>query len=478
MADKLPLVLASGNEQQLQSADKLHDGSRHYVRGPASVTSTAPVVFDGTTGDLIKAITGLSGNVLPKYDGTTFVDSDITDDGSTITVSPNKGLFCDTTQTWEFGDFSVLANGVYFSLVNDGLNVGAPKGLIALGDINDTANSTKLLIDDNSHAFDVTSAGISTIGDVPRDNYIRIDSTTGSEDTGIFFKHGNKVDVDSTYFNVFAQQFNYVALSANTYGVALTLANPSFTVASAGNQYFSPAMAWNSQGWRAGSGGASERVDFLAFTKPIQGAFHPTGEWTLQSNVNLGTPVTRFKVDTDGVTYLGNMSLPVKVMPFTGQASWIDMPTGGASGIGNGGAGSNAWIAYASGSGNWFTNSTAGDICYRNSGGILLGNGTGSNPFTLEVRNDKVTFGDARNIVFNTSTGTKIGEGTTQKFAFHNSTPVVQRSGAAQAAVAATASTNVAPFGFTTSAQADAIVTLVNEIRASLVEKGLIKGSA
>lgn len=81
-------------------------------------------------------------------------------------------------------------------------------------------------------------------------------------------------------------------------------------------------------------------------------------------------------------------------------------------------------------------------------------------------------------IVLGTSTGTKIGTATAQKLAFHNSTPVIQRVGAAQAAVVTTAATNVTPFGYATAAQADAIVALVNELRAAVVEKGLIKGAA
>lgn len=85
----------------------------------------------------------------------------------------------------------------------------------------------------------------------------------------------------------------------------------------------------------------------------------------------------------------------------------------------------------------------------------------------LEGRNIRLPFG----------TGVKIGTSISEKLAFHNSTPVVQRSGSAQAAVATTGATNTAPYGYTTAAQADAIVTLVNELRASLVEKGLIKGS-
>ncbi len=89
-----------------------------------------------------------------------------------------------------------------------------------------------------------------------------------------------------------------------------------------------------------------------------------------------------------------------------------------------------------------------------------------------------LTMADGKNIAANTTTGTKIGTATGQKLAFHNSTPVIQRVGAAQAAVATTGAVNVTPYGFTTAAQADAIVTLVNELRAALVEKGIIKGAA
>jgi len=56
--------------------------------------------------------------------------------------------------------------------------------------------------------------------------------------------------------------------------------------------------------------------------------------------------------------------------------------------------------------------------------------------------------------------------------------PVGMRASSSQAAVATTAATSTTPYGFSTSAQADAIVTLVNEIRASLVACGIIKGSA
>lgn len=76
-----------------------------------------------------------------------------------------------------------------------------------------------------------------------------------------------------------------------------------------------------------------------------------------------------------------------------------------------------------------------------------------------------------------TSDGRVIGDSVSDKVAFHASAPVAQRSGAAQAAVATTAATNSSPYGYS-QAQADGIITLLNEIRATLVEKGLMKGSA
>lgn len=74
--------------------------------------------------------------------------------------------------------------------------------------------------------------------------------------------------------------------------------------------------------------------------------------------------------------------------------------------------------------------------------------------------------------------GVALGQSATDKVGVHGATPTVQRSGAAQAAVATTGATNTTPYGYTTQAQANAIVTLVNEMRAALVEKGIMKGSA
>jgi len=75
--------------------------------------------------------------------------------------------------------------------------------------------------------------------------------------------------------------------------------------------------------------------------------------------------------------------------------------------------------------------------------------------------------------------GAALGEATTDKISLYGVTPITQRTSASQAAVATTGavSTTSNIWGFSTSTQANAIVTLVNELRAALVALGAIKGS-
>ena len=72
--------------------------------------------------------------------------------------------------------------------------------------------------------------------------------------------------------------------------------------------------------------------------------------------------------------------------------------------------------------------------------------------------------------------GTVVGQSANDLIAFYNATPVAQRSGPAQDASPTTSPTNATPYGFS-QAQATAIITLLNEIRATLVGLGLMNGS-
>lgn len=122
-------------------------------------------------------------------------------------------------------------------------------------------------------------------------------------------------------------------------------------------------------------------------------------------------------------------------------------------------------------------------------GGAPSGAGAGpatiTSPYTLWIDSGASRFDGnldlsnaAVNVILQTATGTQWATAVSQKQAWWGATPVVQPSGAAQAAVTTTAATNVTPYGFTTQAQADGIITLLNEIRNVLVTIGKMKGSA
>jgi hypothetical protein len=69
--------------------------------------------------------------------------------------------------------------------------------------------------------------------------------------------------------------------------------------------------------------------------------------------------------------------------------------------------------------------------------------------------------------------GAVFGQSATDKIGFYGlTTPIVRPTGAT--AVATTASTTTTPYGFTTSTQANAIVTALNATIANLKALGLV----
>lgn len=79
-----------------------------------------------------------------------------------------------------------------------------------------------------------------------------------------------------------------------------------------------------------------------------------------------------------------------------------------------------------------------------------------------------------------TGESVQFGGTTSATMGWYGATPVVQPSSSSQAATTSTAAASISAtqWGFSTSTQADAIVTLVNRLRADLVTLGIIKGSA
>ncbi len=136
----------------------------------------------------------------------------------------------------------------------------------------------------------------------------------------------------------------------------------------------------------------------------ISGGATTTGNAYFAGNVNVASANTATALDVSGTitvgvaTSTGRATLGSWTLGVTNNSFWMNMPTtaGSASGIGSGGAGVNAWIAYAGAAGNWFTNAALGDIAYRNqSGRILFGNTTGNSSMTLA--SDRYGFGTVAN---------------------------------------------------------------------------------
>jgi len=109
--------------------------------------------------------------------------------------------------------------------------------------------------------------------------------------------------------------------------------------------------------------------------------------------IGIGTISPIQKLDVSGNLAVGT-NYKIQLMDFPGHTSWIDLPVdyNKATGIGSGGAGANAWIGYAGKDGHWFTNSMAGDICYRNSNGRLLFGNTSGNA-TMSITSNNVSIG-------------------------------------------------------------------------------------
>jgi len=93
-----------------------------------------------------------------------------------------------------------------------------------------------------------------------------------------------------------------------------------------------------------------------------------------------------------------------------------------------------------------------------------------------------LTMADAKNIILNTTTGTKIGTATTQKLGFYNATPVAQPAAltAQLTTITHTAPgsddfaiqnlTNSSPFGFVTADEGNTVLKVIANLQARLAE--------
>lgn len=206
----------------------------------------------------------------------------------------------------------------------------------------------------------------------------RIFSTTvsSSTSTGSLIVNGGVAVQGSLYGNV--SNFSYLQVS--TTATIPTLITSSASIGSLFSSSFNPTNVTTSN---------------LVSTTSSMG--------TLVSSNILSTNMILSNVSASNINISSTAVISgTQFTPYLG-GTWIDMPGGvTASAIGSGGPGSNPWIGYAGNSGNYFTNSIAGDICYRNTGSLLFGNTAGSS--TLQISNNVVAVLSTVN-----STGTSNG---------------------------------------------------------------------
>lgn len=203
-----------------------------------------------------------------------------------------------------------------------------------------------------------------------------------------------------------------------------------------------------------------------------------------------GTMTGALVVDTDSAT-----ALTVGTTGATNPAFTVATAASDATGIKVDAAGAASGVAVTVTSSGAAENLT---LDAKGTGTITL-NGTATGTVTVGA---DLTMADAKNVVLNTSTGTKIGTAVTQKLGFFNATPVVQPASAGQADQGAmttigsntgTSGAGLSLIGDTTSVnqatnlmndlaalQEDiaALDTIVTEIRTALVNLGLMKGAA
>lgn len=140
---------------------------------------------------------------------------------------------------------------------------------------------------------------------------------------------------------------------------------------------------------------------------------------------NLGLGVTTLKALTTGSYNIAIGAFSGLSLTTGGNNTFLGYDAGRSCVTGTG----NVFIGYQAG-----TNETGGNKLY-------IANSNTSTPLIFGdfstpslTFNGSVTMGDARNIAFGTTTGTKIGTATSQKIGFFNATPIIQPTTAVAAA--------------------------------------------
>ena len=93
------------------------------------------------------------------------------------------------------------------------------------------------------------------------------------------------------------------------------------TVASSGNQQYSPSLVLGGQGWKTTATAASQAVDFALQTIPVQGSSAPTGSLHVLSSINGGAFTSRMNVSSAGVVTAATFTSTTRFLSAAGTGA-------------------------------------------------------------------------------------------------------------------------------------------------------------
>lgn len=123
------------------------------------------------------------------------------------------------------------------------------------------------------------------------------------------------------------------AIATGTFGVSLDLTNT--TIATAGNQAYSPFLRFGGNGWKTTATAASQPVIFTVGVIPVQGSANPTGNLVISNIINGATPVLSMLLDQNGLLTapgglkaqagfsLGRVEFDINVGTGSGSVQWL-----------------------------------------------------------------------------------------------------------------------------------------------------------
>jgi hypothetical protein len=185
------------------------------------------------------------------------------------------------------------------------------------------------------------------------------------------------------------------APAANTSIDGVTLTDT--TVASSGNQQYSPRVHFTGQGWKTTATAASQSVDMIEELQPMQGAANPSGNLVWSSSINGGAYGALMTLTTGGTLTVSSAnsanSANAGYFVLTGSANGtalegIDNTGGGGSGVGVYGVstqnnGTGVWGVAGSGS----ASAPIGVL------GDFSGTGAGAGVYGYTNQNNNVVYG-------------------------------------------------------------------------------------